>query len=81
MEKKEWPDFVAWNRGTCDCCYEEDVDVCGLGEDYFVCENCWYNELQLCDECGELWDPSAVDFILVDGRMICEHCAENINID
>lgn len=76
MEKLEWPDFEVWKTGHCDCCGEDDVEVCGIGEDYFVCENCWYNEMELCEECGELWDPKEVEFHEVDGRMICDHCFE-----
>ena len=78
---EEWPEFIPWGEGTCSCCGEENVEVCALSDDYMVCEDCFYNELELCEECGELWDPNYVDFYEDDdGRHICMHCAEDLGL-
>ena len=77
---KEWPEFIPWGEGTCSCCGEENVEVCALSDDYMVCEDCFFNELELCDECGELWDPNYVDFYDDDGRHVCMHCAEELGL-
>lgn len=78
--KAEWPEFSAWYKGKCDFCGRKNVQVCGLGEDLFYCKRCWYDELELCDECGELMDPTAVQFYDDGNRRVCMFCAENLGL-
>ena len=53
-----------------------------IDEETQVCEECLDTFYTQCDECGEYWDDSYVEFFaLKDGRLICEHCAEDLDED
>lgn len=47
-----------------------------------VCNGCLDAFFTQCDECGEFWDDSIVEFFTTrDGKLICEHCREDFDDD
>lgn len=61
---------------TCTQCGKE-AHLTTIDDDVHVCEECLDAFFTRCEECGEYWDDSYVEFFtLKDGRLICEHCAE-----
>ena len=53
-----------------------------VDEETRVCEECLDAFFTQCDECGEYWDDSYVEFFATnDGRLICEHCREDFDDD
>ena len=65
----------------CTCCGDEAESLTVICDDLEVCDFCLDNVFEHCDECGEYYDFSSVDFIETeDGRMICEYCAEDMDL-
>ena len=65
--------------GTCTQCGKE-AQLTIVDEEIHVCEECLDAFYTQCEECGEYWDDSYVEFFtLKDGRLICEHCAEDFD--
>jgi hypothetical protein len=68
--------------GTCTMCGKEDCELTIIDEVEHVCEECLDNEYIFCDECKEYWLYYAIKFYnLKDGRVLCEHCGEDIDED
>ena len=66
--------------GKCTCCGERDVEVTIVNEVEHLCEDCLDADYFYCDECGEYWHADYVkSYELVDGRVVCEHCFEDID--
>lgn len=65
---------------TCTECGKEVDWVATIDEETFLCEECFANSDYFeCDECGEYWKYGAVEcYNLVDGRCLCEYCAEEL---
>ena len=66
-------------EGVCTNCGEETT-VYQVDECTALCEDC-IDELDYieCDECNELWAWDALRFYhLIDGRTLCENCAEDL---
>ena len=68
--------------GTCTQCGAEDCNLTIINDVDWVCEEClelWYTQ---CDNCGEYWESSSVEwFVLKDDKMVCEYCAEDYDDD
>lgn len=47
------------------------------GEEQFVCEYCWENEVSECDDCGELFWNDSVASVESGNRYVCEDCLES----
>lgn len=72
--------MAAKTIGTCTQCGKENCSLTIVDEETSVCEECLDAFFFLCEECGEYWDDSYVEqFLLKDGRTICEHCIENFD--
>ena len=64
---------------TCARC-GKDTDLTIIDDVTSVCEECLDAFYTQCEECGEYWDDSYVEFFtLNDGRLICEHCREDFD--
>ena len=73
------PDFVAHMNGKCDLCGEENADLYCIDGYMNLCRHCFENEVDICDECGQIWVSNEVEFTETDdGRMICEYCMEEL---
>ena len=65
--------------GTCTKCGKE-ATMTIVDEETQVCEECLDRLYTKCEECGEYWDDSYVEFFcLKDGRLICEYCKEDFD--
>lgn len=66
-------------EGTCTECGEECM-VTLIDEVTSLCDDCIYDlDYIMCDNCEEFWQGDAVRFAkLNDGRMLCEHCLEEL---
>ena len=68
--------------GKCTECDTENVQVVCFDDGSALCEECLDSMYQLCDVCGEYYDPEYVEFFVhKDGRMICEYCADDFDSD
>lgn len=66
------------SSGKCTMCGKENTHITMVDEVTCVCDECLDYKFTQCDVCGEYWDDSYVDFfVLKDGRLVCEHCAED----
>lgn len=78
----EYPKFQAHDKGKCELCGDEDVDLCIIPDYISVCQHCFENEMTMCDVCGQLWADAYVEFTeLPDGRLACESCMEDMETD
>lgn len=78
----KYPTFSVDMKGTCEYCGAEDEELCVIPGYLSVCRFCFENEMTLCDVCGQLWAPDAVEFTdLPDGKIVCEYCLEEVDID
>lgn len=69
-------------NGTCSMCGKEDCELTVIDDVDHVCEDCLEEKFIFCDECQEYWQCDAIEFFyLDDGRVLCEHCAEDIDED
>ena len=68
---------------TCSKCGKEVDWVTAVDEGVFLCRECLANsDYFCCDECGEYWEYGAVEcYNLVDGRRLCQYCAEALMDD
>ena len=66
----------------CTCCGNEASSLNVLDDVTRVCNSCLDAFFTQCDECGEFWDDSIVEFFTSkDGKLICEHCREDFDDD
>ena len=69
-------------KGTCTLCGKENCNLTILDDIDRVCDQCLESDFQLCDVCGEYYDPGNVEFFChIDGRLICEYCKEDFDDD
>ena len=55
----------------------KDATLTVIDDEIQVCDECLDAFFTQCDECGEYWDDSYVEFFETeDGRLICEYCKE-----
>ena len=74
-------EFEVHDHGTCECCGKTDVDLCCIPNYMWLCEECFDN-MDICDICGEGYVEGALDFVLLDdGRYICPYCAEELEAE
>lgn len=72
------PKFIAQMNGKCEICGDADVDLYCIPDYMNVCKSCLENEMDICDECGQIYVTGSVEFTETDdGQMICEWCMEN----
>lgn len=69
--------------GTCTECGEEDVKVTIIDDVTTLCEDCIEDlDYIKCDNCEEYWLSDVIEFSsLKDGRIICEHCLNDMLAD
>lgn len=64
--------------GTCTSCGKENCKLTIIDDVDRVCDECLDFKYTQCDECGEYWDDSYIEFFLTkDDKLICEHCRED----
>lgn len=64
----------------CTHCGNESSNLTVIDDVTRVCNGCLDAFFTQCEECGEYWDDSYVEFFaLKDGRLICEHCREDFD--
>ena len=67
---------------TCTRCEKENCKLTMIDEVDQVCDECLDAFFTQCDDCGEYWDDSYVEFFCTtDERLICEYCRENYEDD
>ena len=65
---------------VCTHCGAANCTLNILDDVTMVCNGCLDAFFTQCEECGEYWDDSYVEFFaLKDGRLICEHCREDFD--
>lgn len=68
--------------GTCTRCKKANCQLTIIDEVDHVCDECLDTFYTQCDDCGEYWEDSYVEFfVTADDRLICEHCRENYDDD
>lgn len=66
----------------CTQCGKENCNITVIDDETSVCEECLDAFFTQCEECGEYWNDSYVEFFTTkDGRLICEHCREVFDDD
>lgn len=64
--------------GTCTRCEKDNCQLTIIDDIERVCDECLDTFFTRCDDCGEYWDDSYVEFfVTTDDRLICEHCRED----
>lgn len=65
---------------ACTQCGKENCKLTVIDDETSVCDECLDAFFTQCEECGEYWDDSIVEFFTTkDGRLICEHCREDFD--
>ncbi len=68
--------------GKCTMCGKESTVLTIIDDEERVCAECLEYAFTQCDVCKEYWNDADVEFFcLKDGRLICEHCAEDFDED
>ena len=68
--------------GKCTMCGKENTALTTIDEETRVCDECLEYAFSQCDICKEYWDDSCVEFFaLKDGRLVCEHCADDFDAE
>ena len=67
---------------TCTLCGEACDELTIVDDETRVCASCLDSYYTQCDVCGEYWADDAIEMTATeDGRLVCEHCMEDLEED